>query len=190
MLAKLVVALTLVPVVASAEPQRRATALDRTLATAKLTWKVPTDFVSITPVKNRAMEYDLAIKAKKVKLEARYAIRFNTADSPRPDAHTVSGTALFEALITATILNISGGEDVPVTRFDPKAATAELGTAEGETATFAPAAAGWTGYKACMLVAIRKGGAEAYAFFLFDDLDAVTPELKAAFYALRFTTDP
>jgi hypothetical protein len=189
MLAKLFVALSFVPVLASAEPQsQRATTLERTLATARLRWNIPAEFDSLTPTKNRAMEYEIAIKAKKVKLEARYAIRFNTADTSRP--HTVGGSALFQALITTTILNITGGEDAPVAWFDPKAAGTEFGTPEGASATFVPAAAGWTGYKKCMLVAIRKGGAEAYAFFLFDDLDAVTPELKKAFHALRFTADP
>jgi hypothetical protein len=191
MLVKLFAALSLVPVLATAEPQpQRTTALERTLATARLTWSVPAEFASITPTKNRAMEYEIAIKAKKVKLEARYAIRFNTADHARPNAHTVGGSALFQGLITTTILNITAGEDAPVAWFDPKAATAEFGAPEGASATFVPAAAGWTGYKKCMMVAIRKGGAEAYAFFLFDDLDAVAPELKKAFHALRFTADP
>jgi hypothetical protein len=183
---KFFVALTLVPVLASAEPQKRATALDRMLAAARLTWKVPADFTSITPVKNRAMEYEIAIKADKVKLEARYAIRFNTAANASPNARNVSGTALFQGLITTTILNISGGEDAPVRWFDPKAAASEFGASEGATATFVPAAPGWTGYKKCMLVAIRKGGAEVYALFLFDDLAAVPHEIDRAFHALRF----
>jgi len=186
---KLFVALTLVPVLASAEPQKRATALARTLATARLTWKAPAEFTSITPVKNRAMEYEIAVKANKVKLEARYAIRFYTADNARPDARTVGGTALFQGLITTTILNISGGQDVPVRWFDPKAAAAEFGASEGATATFVPAAPGWTGYKKCMLVAIRKGGAEVYALFLFDDIAAVPHEMDRAFHALRFAVD-
>ena len=41
-----------------------------------------------------------------------------------------------------------------------------------------------------MMVGIQKDGAAAYAFFLFDDLAAVDPELRKAFHALRFASRP
>jgi hypothetical protein len=178
----------LAPLVARGEPRPKLapTALDRTLATAKLTWKMPDGFVSVSASENRAMTYQIAIKAKTVKLEARYAIRIPTAESNHKNATSVSGRALFEGLLMATILNISAGNDAPITWFDPKAASAEFGTPEGATAVFAPLADGWQGYKKCMMVGIEKDGAAAYAFFLFDDLAAVDPQLRKAFHALRF----
>ncbi len=124
------------------------------------------------------MNYDIAIKAKTVKLEARYAIRIPGPESKHKNVTEVSGTALFEGLIMATILNISAGNDAPIRWFEPKAANAEFGTPVGATAAFAPMADGWQGYKKCMMVGIQKDGAAAYAFFLFDDLAAVDPELR------------
>jgi hypothetical protein len=188
---KCLVLLVLVPVVARAEPKpaRAPTALERSLATAKLTWKMPAGFVSVSPTQNRAMSYEIAIKATKVKLEARYAIRVQTAEPKDNSVTTVRVNVSLQVLLATTILNITAGNDAPITRFDPKAATAELGTPDAASATFAPAAAGWQGYKKCMLVGMQKDGAEAYAFFLFDDLAAVEPELKKAFYALRFAAD-
>ena len=178
----------LVPLVAAGEPQPKPapTALERSLATAKLTWKMPDGFVSVSVSENRAMNYDIAIKAKRVKLEARYAIRVPGPEIKHENTTAVRGTALSEGLFLATILNISAGNDAPITWFDPKAASAEFGTPEGATATFAPLADGWQGYKKCMMVGIEKDGAAAYAFFLFDDLAAVDSELRKAFHALRF----
>src|SRR6266480_4050179 len=151
----------LVPLVAQGEPQPKLapTALERSLATAKLTWKMPDGLVSVS--ENRAMNYDIAIKAKRVKLEARYAIRIPGPESTHKNVTEVSGTALFEGLIMATILNISAGNDAPITWFDPKAASAEFGTPEGATAAFAPLADAWQGYKKCMMVGIEKDGAAA-----------------------------
>lgn len=182
----------LVPVVARGEPRPapEPTALERSLATARLTWKMPDGFVSVSARENRAMKYDIAIKAKTVKLEARYAIRIPGPESKHENVTEVSGTALLEGLIMATILNISAGNDAPITWFDPKAANAEFGTPVGATAAFAPLADGWQGYKRCMMVGIQKDGAAAYAFFLFDDLAAVDPELRKAFHALRFARPP
>ena len=178
----------LAPLVAQGEPQPKLapTALERSLATAKLTWKMPDGFVPVSVSRNRAMNYDIAIKAKRVKLEARYAIRVLGPEIKHENKTAVRGTALSEGLFMATILNISAGNDAPITWFDPKAARAEFGTREGATATFAPLAGGWQGYKKCMMVGIEKDGAAAYAFFLFDDLAAVDPELRKAFHALRF----
>jgi len=181
----------LVPLVAQGEPQPKLapTALERSLATAKLTWKMPDGFVSVSVSENRAMNYDIAIKAKRVKLEARYAIRVPGPEIKHENKTTVRGTALSEGLFMATILNISAGNDAPITWFDPKAASAEFGTPEGATAAFPPLADGWQGYKKCMMVGIEKDGAAAYAFFLFDDLAAVDPELRKAFHALRFAAE-
>jgi len=177
----------LAPLVAQGEPQPKLapTALERSLATAKLMWKMPDGFVS----ENRAMNYDIAIKAKRVKFEARYAIRVPGPEIKHENKTLVRGTALSEARFMATILNISAGNDAPITWFDPKAASAEFGTPEGATATFAPLADGWQGYKKCMMVGIEKDGAAVYAFFLFDDLAAVDPELRKAFHALRFAAE-
>jgi hypothetical protein len=178
----------LVPLVTQGEPQPKLapTALERSLATARLTWKMPDGFVSVSVSENRAMNYDIAIKAKRVKLEARYAIRIPGPEIKHENKTPVRGTALSEGLFMATILNISAGNDAPITWFDPKAASEEFGTPEGATAAFAPLADGWQGYKKCMMVGIEKDGAAAYAFFLFDDLAAVDPELRKAFHALRF----
>ena len=182
------VLVVLMPLVAQAEPQPTPapTALERSLATAKLTWKMPDGFVSVSVSENRAMTYDIAIKSKRVKLEARYAIRIPGPEVKRENKTPVRGTALSEVLFMVTILNISAGNDAPITWFDPKAASAEFGTPSGATAAFAPLADGWQGYKKCMMVGIEKDGAAAYAFFLFDDLAAVDPELRKAFHALRF----
>ena len=139
----------LAPVAARGEPRPKPepTALERSLATAKLTWKMPDGFVSVSASENRAMTYDIAIKAKAVKLEARYAIRIPSPESKHENVTEVSGTAVFERLVVATILNISAGNDAPITWFDPKAANAEFGAPVGATAAFAPMADGWRGYK-------------------------------------------
>lgn len=62
------------------------------------------------------------------KLEARYAIRVPDPEIKHENKTPVSGTVLSDGLLMATILNISAGNDAPITWFDPKAASAEFGT--------------------------------------------------------------
>jgi hypothetical protein len=165
-------------------------AVKKTLAKAQLVWQRPTGFDTVAVKANRAMAYDLAIRSKKVKLEARFAIRFHVDDKP---GQQVSGTALFEGLITTTVLNLAAGEASELRWFGKVPVAREFDATEGATTTFEPKAAGWTGYQRCMMVAIRRAGvAEAYAFFLFDDFAAVETELERVFHALRFapTTPP
>jgi hypothetical protein len=142
-----------------------------------------------TPISaNPHMNYELAVRSKKLPLEIRYAIRrwppsFQTAD----DA---------SIMLDATLLNIAKATDrkdpasgiLNSVKFDTKAVRNDFNAEWGATALVIPKKEFAAGFDRCMVVYIFRKQTGAYMFYLFNDQGKETAmeEIGKIFTILQF----
>ncbi len=156
------------------------------LEAGSLQYAMPSGFDSAPVIDNHDVLYDFAIKAKSKKLEIRYRIWLlrQTDETEEPN----SGL-LFEAMLETMALNISNGRPGPVHDYPANSVREEFGADAGATTIISCNSDFGKGYKKCLISVIHKEGvADAYAFFLFDDLKAIQEALMTdkIYHALRF----
>lgn len=167
-----------------------------------------------TPViANGQMSYAYALRCPGRRLEVRYAVRplagmlaEYARSKTRKNESMVDPNGLYETLFHTISLNVSAGNPAnanmaeampaefarPINQFPSQAVKAEFGADWGGTALLQPGPEFGQTYKHCLLIGLhKKGAADAYCFYLFDNQQDLTEVVfgdpkKAAFHSLRF----
>jgi len=181
---------TLLQQVAAQETQSQE--FKSALGQASMSFTPPKDF-SVVPIANNAdVRYQYAISSKTVKLEIRYLIRPLASDLEEYERNGRTGAdpnALYAPLLLTMCLNLSGGAGCTPSAFDPEEVKAEFGADAGLTAFVRLNSVFGKGYKVCLINVIHvQNKADAFTFFLFDDLPSVQSHCfrDDVFHALRF----
>jgi hypothetical protein len=139
---------------------------------------------------NPHMNYELAVRSRKVPLEIRYAIR-RYDESPK--VATAKPELVARAIFQAVMLNIAqdGGRETGVldsTEFDAKDVQHDFNAEWGATALVIPKSEFARGFDRCMIVYVYRKRGGAFTFYLFNNQGAVAAmkEVEAVFTILRF----
>ena len=167
------------------------------LAAGHLTFRPPVGTVPTPVLKNAQMDYEYAVRVPGKHVEIRYAIRpldrlvaeYRQAKAKGEDM--TDPNQLYSSLITMVALNISGGDEPTTKDFPAEAARTEFGADWGTTTLVRAGKEFGLKYAKCLVVALHKqDAADAYCFYLFDQMDDLGPLLDSptadVFYALRF----
>ena len=159
---------------------------------ASMTFTMPADFSEAAVVENEDVSYHFAVVSNKMKLQIRYVIRPLRKDVENYDNGGRSGpdpNVLFGSLLQVMCLNITGGTLATPTDFRPDDVRSEFGADAGRTAFVTLNSTFGKGYKVCLINVIHRSNiADAFIFFLFDDIASVqsTCFRDDVFHALKF----
>jgi hypothetical protein len=165
------------------------------LERAGMTFTPPIGFVNVPIVKNGRMHYEYAIKAMDRNFEIRYSIQpldsvFIQYDSLKKSGTimTVTPNNLYYGSFIASMGNIGmGGRTPQINPFPLDAVKSEFNADWGASGVCEPSGDFGKGYKYCMGVTIHKDNlADAYIFYLTNDLNDLQAQLIPIFYALKF----
>ena len=149
----------------------------------------------IAPIaENPHMDYELAVRSKKIPLEIRFAIR---RYDPSPKVEDVGPEMMQRAVFSPVLMNIAewrgrGSERTPMiiksSVYDENAVQAEFNANWGETGIVVPKKEFAGNFDRCMVVFIAKQRTQAFIFYLFNskDTESAMAELEPVFYTLRF----
>ncbi len=162
------------------------TTFSKLLTNNSLQYDVPPGFVSTPIISNGDVEYDFAVRSQTKKLEIRYRIwpLKKSIQAPNQDENSIH-----QAMLLTMALNISNGNPGPIQPYPAESVQTEFGAAAGSTTMITCNSEFGKGFQKCLISVIHKDNfADAYAFFLFDDLRVVTEALTTdkVFHALRF----
>jgi hypothetical protein len=136
---------------------------------------------------NEHMNYELAVRLEKPRLEIRYAIR---AFDPSPREPSVRPETMAEPMFQMVALNIARREsDVLNSTIFPSAAVKDEFNADwGASAIVIPKKEFAGTFDRCLIVYIYKKRAGAFVFYLFNRQrqEAALIKVNDVFYALRF----
>jgi len=162
------------------------------LRQASMTFSLPKDFSVVPVADNPDVRYQYAISSKSVKLEIRYLIQPLTSAMQEYQKNGKKGAdpnALYGPLLLTMCLNLSGGAGCTPSAFNPEDVKSEFGADAGLTAFVRLDSDFGKGYKVCLINVIHlQNKADAFTFFLFDDLPSVQSYCLRddVFHALRF----
>jgi hypothetical protein len=139
-----------------------------------MTFAVPAGYMEVAPISNGQFNWDRAYAHPTERFEVRYGLR--------PDAPDIG-----EAMVQMTLLNISGGEEIPYNFFPTGAVQQEFGADWGTVANV-PVIAEFGGtFTRCLFIFLHnEGEGDAYAFFMADDPDRIPALMEPIFHNLRF----
>jgi hypothetical protein len=149
------------------------------------------DYSMAPIVDNPHMDYEFAVRSKKMPLEIRFAVR---REDPSPkEAVSIDPEVLWRPMFEAVLLNIARGtpqksEILGATEFRAEDVKKEFNAGWGATATVVPKKEFASSFDRCMVVLISTKRAGAFTFYLFNSrgLDAAMKELDVVFHTLRF----
>jgi len=165
------------------------------LERAGLIFTRPTGFIDVPIVKNGQMHYEYAIKDTAKNLEIRYSIQpldsvYIQYEAMKKSGTTMSATPnqLYYGAFIATMGNIGMGGRIPqINQFPSNAVKTEFNADWGASGLCDPSGDFGKGYKYCMGVAIHKDNlADAYIFYLTNDVSNFQTSLIPVFYAVKF----
>ena len=191
LLALLPIAIPLLPQDGAVQ-ERTQEEFESALRQAAMTFTVPKDFTVIPVVDNPDVRCQYAISAASVKLEIRYLIRPLASDVleyQRNGGKGLDPNTLYRAMLLAICLNLSDGTTCNPSAFNTEDVRKEFGADAGLAAFVKLKSDFGKGYKGCLINVIHvKNKADAFTFFLFDDLPAVqsTCFRDDVFHALKF----
>ena len=156
------------------------------LKSGSMKFALPPNFAPTPVLVNGDVAYDFAVRSKTQKLEIRYRIvPFNrTTEKPGPGANII-----YQGLTITMGLNISGGKHPPYQAYPDNSVREEFGADAGGTSFVECDSDFGKGYGKCLISVIHRDNvADAYAFFLFDDLRVLQTALMTdnVYHALRF----
>ncbi len=166
------------------------------LTRAQMTFDAPPKLVMQECIENRQMNYEYALKHPKKKFEIRYAIRpldiqiekyKEWEKNKKPGDISIHPNKLYNPMLQATLLNISGGQLPDINVFGQAAVAKEFNADWGATAFVSLDKEFGQDYKYCLVVALHKENvADAYIFYLANDRNVILKNMEPAFHALRF----
>jgi hypothetical protein len=165
---------------------------DSALRQASMTFALPKDFSVVPVAENPDVRYQYAISSKSVKLEIRYLIRSLASDAQEYERNGREGAdpnTFYRALLLTMCLNLSGGAMCTPSAFDPEDVKKEFHADAGSTAFVKLNSDFGKGYRVCLINVIHvQNKADAFTFFLFDDLPSVQAYCfrDDVFHALKF----
>ena len=155
-----------------------------------LNFEKPEGYVETEVIDNHDLAYSYALLHEDVKLEIRYtlfSIKNMIEQNKKSGGVSVDPNKMYQALVTTNQLNLSGGNEYQVTRFDSEAVKEEFNADAGATTFFPLNSKFGEGYKNCMMVVLHKKDiADAFILFLFDDPEVFQNNAMDAFHALTF----
>lgn len=144
-------------------------------------------------VNNPHMNYELAVRSRKVPLEIRYAIR---RYDPSPREAAVRPELEAQAEFMAVLLNIGTPANpkdptsaiLNSTEFEPKAVKNDFNAEWGATALVNPKKEFAGGFDRCMVVYIYRKRVGGYIFYMFKDtqMQSALEEIEKVFTTMRF----
>jgi hypothetical protein len=166
--------------------QTTSTDFAKLVRSTGMRFAVPTGYDTAQVRTNGDVLYDFAIISKTRKLEIRYRVLpiQRVADEARSEAN-----AIYSGMLITMGLNISGGQDPPYQAYPPGSVREEFGADAGATSFISCNSEFGAGYAKCLISVIHKEDvADAYAFFLFDDMQVLQTVLTTddVYHALRF----
>lgn len=149
-------------------------------------FSLPSGFTPTPVLVSEDVVYDYAIKSKSEKLEIRYRIApfRQTVEKLNAEANMI-----YRGMIITMGLNISDGKQPPYQAYPDESVREEFGADAGGTSYVECNSEFGKGYDKCLISVIHKNNvADAYAFFLFDDLQVLQTALMTdkIYHALRF----
>ncbi len=161
----------------------------------KLSFVMPKDFRTVPVVFNHDVRYDFAIRHVKKKLEIRYAIfsltkQIDAYKKSLKDPKTVmtDPNKRYTSFTWAACMNISGGKPFKAVRaFKPADVRKEFNANWGATILIESKSEFARGYRYVLVVTLHRDSvADAFIFYLFDDIKKINKEMTKAFYALKY----
>jgi hypothetical protein len=167
------------------------------LSRAQMTFTPPDGYKEVPVIPNGQMHYEYALKHPDKNFEVRYAVMpldslFIQSEAIKNDKNStvvsmVSRNRLYEALFSATMANISGGQQPNIQAFPTAAVNHDFNAGWGASSVCEVSGDFGKGYKYCMAVAIHKDNlADAYYFYLADNKDDIRNLMDPIFYAMKF----
>ncbi len=166
------------------------------LTRAQMTFDAPPKLVMQESIDNRQINYEYALKHLKKKFEIRYAIRpldiqiekyKEWEKNKKPGDISIHPNKLYNPMLQATLLNISGGQLPEINTFGKAAVAKEFNADWGATAFVSLDKEFGQDYKYCLVVALHKDNhADAYIFYLANDRNVILKNMEPVFHALRF----
>jgi hypothetical protein len=173
-------------------PKKFSSLLER----AQLTFEAPEGLKPTKIIENRQMNYEYALKYPATDFEVRYAIRpldnllkdyEQKEKNKQPGDINIHPNKLYNSLLQATILNISGGQLPEIKVFDKNAVKQEFNADWGALSFVELGKEFGQDYKYCLVVAIHKEDvADAYFFYLSKSRDRFDELMQPAFHSLKF----
>ncbi len=163
---------------------------------AGMMFEMPEGFEETKPIDNVQMNYEYALKIPGKKLEVRYAVRpmdnfmkeyEEFQENKKEGDMMISPNKLYNSLMQATLMNISGGQLPQIDPFDKDAVKEEFNADWGATA-FVPLEKEFgQDYQFCLMVALHKDNlGDAYYFFLSDTKEGFEELMAGSFHSLKF----
>lgn len=157
----------------------------RLMEQAEMTFTIPDGFEVIDSINNPQLKYEFAIKHKKGKLEARYAIR--------PTDATMKGKNIEEMTFMPIAMNLTGIMEpgkLKIQKMPDESVKKEFNAEGGTTVLLDKAHKEFMQkYKQCMYISVwRKDIGSAHIFLLFNEMNnkELMDSMMKAFYALKF----
>jgi hypothetical protein len=187
--ARVIVVLWLLSIAAvcSVQSQTLPKNFQRLLQQASMRYSIPPGFVPTPVIENGDVAYDFAVKSTTRKLEIRYRIRPLEKRTNRNSQGDPG--MMFNGMLMTMCLNISNGELVEPKPFPEASVRSEFGADAGSFCAVRTDSEFGEGYEKCSMSAFHKENvADAYVFFLFDDLKILSEALftDQVYHALRF----
>ena len=159
----------------------------RLLQQTSMQYSVPPGFLPTPVIENDDVAYDFAVKSTTRKLEIRYRIR-PIEKQGQQDSYA-DPEFLFNGILMTMALNISDGQLVEPKPFPEESVKSEFGADAGSFCAFRTDSEFGEGYEKCSMSAFHKDNvADAYVFYLFDDLKTLSEALLTdrVYHALKF----
>ena len=148
------------------------------------------DYTIAPIIENPHMDYELAVRSKRIPLEIRYAVR-------RYDQLSKKGSVPVESMPKPTfevvLLNVARGDDkksdiLSAVEFKTEDVKKEFNADWGASALLVPKKEFSSAFDRCMVVSISRKRSSAFIFYLFNNTnkDAALNELNDVFHVLRF----
>jgi hypothetical protein len=148
------------------------------------------DYTAAPIIDNPHMEYELAVRSKRMPLEIRYAVR---QFDQLPTEGSVPVEAMAQPTFEAVLLNVARDSDkgsgiLSATKYRADDVRKEFNADWGASALLVPKKEFSSDFDRCMVVFISKKRASAFIFYLFNNknMDAALKELGGVFHVLRF----
>lgn len=183
----LILCLLSVTIVYSLQSQILPKDFQRLLQQASMRYSVPPGFVPTPVIENADVAYDFAVKSTTRKLEIRYRIR--PVEKQDKQNSYVEPDLMFNGMLMTMCLNISNGELVEPKPFSEESVRSEFGADAGSFCAVRTDSEFGEGYEKCSMSAFHKENvADAYVFFLFDDVKTLSEALftDRVYHALKF----
>jgi hypothetical protein len=167
------------------------------LSRSQLVFDPPAGYTEVPVVKNGQMHYEYALKNTDKNFEVRYSVMpldsvFIQFEAMKNDKNAVSinmigPNKLYYGSFVATMANIGGGVRATMQPFPVEAVKHDFNADWGASSLCEAKGDFGKDYKYCMAVAIHKDNlADAYCFYLCDNLVDLQTLMPPIFYAMKF----